>query len=32
MKAYLEFAAHPETKIPYEPKLDTAKAKNTPSS
>jgi hypothetical protein len=32
IKAYLELAAHPDTKIPYEPIEDTAKAKKTPNS
>jgi hypothetical protein len=32
MKAYFEFAAHPDIKIPYDPIEETAKAKNTPKS
>jgi hypothetical protein len=32
MKAYLEFAAHPETNIPYDPIEETANAKNIPNS
>jgi hypothetical protein len=32
MKAYFEFAAHPDIRIPYEPSEETANAKKIPNS